>query len=213
MPVAPAPAPVSFFASSASTESGLDPPRFTRPSSLAVESPESADPPGCSAPPAPAPARRPPGPPFATRAPSSDARRSARRVSRAATRIIRRTACCHSVRIDCFTRGKRTTSTTPRRIASIMYALFPTSSSSCMSTIAHSDVSFANRAPIAAEDEPLAFCGSFEPAVVCAAKNKGSACFSSTSATSNGAAGEAVSSARMPFSRVVAVVTDVSFVG
>jgi hypothetical protein len=45
--------------------------------------------------------------------------------------------------------------------------------------------------------------------VVCAAKNKGSACFSSTSATSNGAAGEAVSSARMPFSRVVAVVTDV----
>jgi hypothetical protein len=76
-----------------------------------------------------------------------------------------------------------------------------------MSTIAHSDVSFANRAPIAAEDEPL--WGSFEPAVVCAAKNKGSACFSSTSATSNGAAGEAVSSARMPFSRVVAVVTDV----
>jgi hypothetical protein len=85
-----------------------------------------------------------------------------------------------------------------------------------MSTIAHSDVSFANRAPIAAEDDPLvlsALAGSFEPAVVCAAKNKGSACFSSTSATSNGAAGEAVSSARMPFSRVVAVVTDVSFVG
>jgi hypothetical protein len=59
----------------------------------------------------------------------------------------------------------------------------------------------------------VALCGSFEPAVVCAAKNKGSACFSSTSATSNGAAGEAVSSARMPFSRVVAVVTDVPFVG
>jgi hypothetical protein len=86
-----------------------------------------------------------------------------------------------------------------------------------MSTIAHSDVSFANRAPIAAEDDGSAAApalgGSFEPAVVCAAKNKGSACFSSTSATSNGAAGEAVSSARMPFSRVVAVVTDVSFVG
>jgi hypothetical protein len=81
-----------------------------------------------------------------------------------------------------------------------------------MSTIAHSDVSFANRAPIAAEDDPLvlsALWGSFD----CAAKNRGSACFSSTSATSNGAAGEAVSSARMPFSRVVAVVTDVSFVG
>ena len=31
-----------------------------------------------------------------------------------------RTACCHNVRIDCFTSGNLTTSTTPTLIASIM---------------------------------------------------------------------------------------------
>mmetsp|Transcript_9010 Transcript_9010/g.40577 ORF Transcript_9010/g.40577 Transcript_9010/m.40577 type:complete len:371 (-) Transcript_9010:13-1125(-) len=115
-------------------------------------------------------------------------------------RMIFRTACCHSVRIDCFTNGYLTTSTTPTLIASIMYVLDATSSSSCISTMATSFAMVVNRPN--SGDEFVPFMTSLMI---------GATCSSSTSATSKWALTSelpcADSRTFRPLSRVFAHVT------
>jgi hypothetical protein len=194
--------------------------RFTLPSSDAVLSPELSErgrsflrfPPARALvfPPTP-PTRPDPPAPFAA-------------VAAPLTLIIFRTACCHRVRMFCVTRGNFTTSTTPTRMASIMYALFPTSSSSCISTMAHWLVSLVNRVPSSRCSFVVVVGGTCACGCACGhtfcvvvpfaaslafAKNGQlfTACFSSTSATSKGDDAEDDSSAAMPFSNVAAQVT------
>ena len=121
--------------------------------------------------------------------------------------MIFRTACCQSVRMLCLTNGYLTTSTTPILIASIMYVLEATSSSSCISTIATSFAIVVNR-PKSGDDAV--------PGDV-ASRMMGATCSSSTSATSKWALTSelpcADSRTARPLSRVIAHVTAVEIGG